>query len=161
MKTATGLTAIAIGAILAFAVTAHPSGIDLQLAGLIIMVTAIAGMLMPSRASGWLRRRILLAGQLPGLQHTAGLQHTPDPQHTARLLGTYSPGPAQDLDISSADPDQDTAILASQVLEEAELLAAADLPADLPVSGGTRPILSVVPPVTPEVGSGSDLRHTS
>ena len=33
MKTATGLTLVAIGAILAFAVKAHPSFLNLQVAG--------------------------------------------------------------------------------------------------------------------------------
>jgi len=60
MKTATGLTVMAVGAILALAVHANTPGINLNLAGVILMVVAVAGLLLRSRTSGWLRRRIVL-----------------------------------------------------------------------------------------------------
>jgi hypothetical protein len=60
MKTATGLTLVAIGAIFAFAVTAHPSFINLQIAGWVIMVTGVVGMAIPRRGYGWLRRRVVV-----------------------------------------------------------------------------------------------------
>jgi hypothetical protein len=60
MKTATGLTLVAIGAIFAFAVTAHPSWINLQIAGWVIMLTGIIGMAVPKRGYGWLRRRVIV-----------------------------------------------------------------------------------------------------
>ncbi len=62
MKTATGLALVAVGAILAVAVNAAIPGVNLQVAGLIIMLTGVAGMFVPARASGWLRRRIVLRG---------------------------------------------------------------------------------------------------
>jgi len=60
MRTATGLTLVAIGAILAFAVRTSPSFLNLQAAGWVIMLTGVAGMFLPRRASGGLRRRIIV-----------------------------------------------------------------------------------------------------
>jgi hypothetical protein len=60
MKTATGLTLIAIGAILTFAVTAHPSFLNLQVAGVVIMAVGVAGIVLRKPAQGWLRRRTIL-----------------------------------------------------------------------------------------------------
>ncbi len=65
MKTATALTVMAIGAILAFAVTAQPSFFSFHIAGWVLMLTGIAGVAIPRRGYGWLRRRLVLntAGQ--------------------------------------------------------------------------------------------------
>jgi uncharacterized protein DUF6458 len=60
MRTATGLFLIALGAILAFAVQGHPSWLNIQVVGWVIILTGIAGMAIPRRASGWLRRRMVL-----------------------------------------------------------------------------------------------------
>jgi Domain of unknown function (DUF6458) len=60
MRTATGLALIAIGAILAFAITASPSFLNLQVAGWILILTGVAGMLVPRRGYGWLRRRVVV-----------------------------------------------------------------------------------------------------
>jgi hypothetical protein len=61
MRTASCLTLIAIGAIFTFAVTAHLSFLNLQIAGVVIMATGVAGMLLPRRGQqGWLRRRTIL-----------------------------------------------------------------------------------------------------
>jgi hypothetical protein len=61
MRTASCLTLIAIGAIFTFAVTAHPSFLNLQIAGVVIMATGVAGLLLPRRnQQGWLRRRTIL-----------------------------------------------------------------------------------------------------
>jgi hypothetical protein len=59
MRTATGLALIAIGAILAFAVTTSPSFLNLQVVGWILILTGVAGMLVPRRGYGWLRRRVV------------------------------------------------------------------------------------------------------
>jgi Domain of unknown function (DUF6458) len=56
MRTATGLALIAIGAIFAFAVTASPSFLNLQVAGWILILTGVAGLFVPRRGSGWMRR---------------------------------------------------------------------------------------------------------
>jgi hypothetical protein len=60
MKTATSLTLVAIGAILTFAVTAHPSFLNLQVAGVVIMAIGVAGLVLRKPAQGWLRRRTIL-----------------------------------------------------------------------------------------------------
>jgi hypothetical protein len=60
MRTATGLTLIALGAILAFAVQGHPSWLNIQVVGWVIMLTGVFGMALPRRGYGWLRRRIVL-----------------------------------------------------------------------------------------------------
>jgi hypothetical protein len=60
MKLATGLTLIAIGAILTFAISAHPRFLNLQVVGLVLMATGAAGLLLPRRAQGWLRRRMVV-----------------------------------------------------------------------------------------------------
>src|SRR6478736_619729 len=57
MRTATGLALIAIGAILAFAVRTSPSFLNLQVVGWILILTGVAGMIVPRRGYGWLRRR--------------------------------------------------------------------------------------------------------
>src|SRR5215472_1288240 len=59
MRTATGLALIAIGAILAFAITASPSFLNLQVAGWILILTGVAGLFVPRRGYGWLRRRVV------------------------------------------------------------------------------------------------------
>jgi hypothetical protein len=60
MRTATGLTLIALGAILAFAVRGHPSWLNIQVVGWVIMLTGVFGMAIPRRGYGWLRRRMVL-----------------------------------------------------------------------------------------------------
>ena len=59
MRTAPGLGVIAIGAILAFAVTSSPSFLNLQIAGWVILLTGVAGMVVPRRGYGWMRRRVV------------------------------------------------------------------------------------------------------
>ena len=60
MRTATSLTLVAIGAIFAFAVTSHPHWLNLQVAGVVIMLVGIAGLVLNRTGYGWLRRRVVL-----------------------------------------------------------------------------------------------------
>jgi hypothetical protein len=60
MRTATSLALVAIGAILTFAVTASPAYLNLQIAGVIIMATGVAGLFLRKPSQGWLRRRTTL-----------------------------------------------------------------------------------------------------
>jgi hypothetical protein len=62
MKSATALTLLAIGAVFAFAVTAHPSFLNLQVVGWVLMLTGITGLVIPRRGKGWLRRSVLVKG---------------------------------------------------------------------------------------------------
>ncbi len=59
MKTATGLTLVAIGAILAFAVNAHLQFLNLQVVGWVIILTGLAGIFVPRSAYGQMRRRVV------------------------------------------------------------------------------------------------------
>src|SRR6478736_1960256 len=60
MRTATGLALVAIGAIFAFAVTTSPSFLNLQVVGWILILTGVAGLVVPRRGYGWLRRRVVV-----------------------------------------------------------------------------------------------------
>jgi hypothetical protein len=60
MKTGVGLTVIAIGAILAFAVTANTSVFNLNTAGWVLMIVGIVGLAIPRRGYGWVGRRLFV-----------------------------------------------------------------------------------------------------
>jgi hypothetical protein len=57
-----GLIMLAAGAILLFAVSARVPGINLWLAGLILTVTGLIGLIAPTGAAAWVRRRVLPGG---------------------------------------------------------------------------------------------------
>ncbi|HEY2579009.1 MAG TPA: hypothetical protein VGI74_22100 [Streptosporangiaceae bacterium] len=59
MKTATGLTLIAIGAILAFAVTTNTSVFNLHIAGYVIILVGLAGLFIPRRRYASLSQRLV------------------------------------------------------------------------------------------------------
>lgn len=60
MKTATSLALIAIGAILAFAITQSPSFLNLQVVGWVLMATGAVGAIIPRRGYGWMRRSLVV-----------------------------------------------------------------------------------------------------
>jgi hypothetical protein len=66
MRTATGLTLIALGAILAFAVSGHPSWLNIQVVGWVIMATGVAGTLAPARGYAAVRSKIVRRRPVPG-----------------------------------------------------------------------------------------------
>jgi hypothetical protein len=108
MRTATGLTLIALGAILTFAIAGHPPWLNIQTAGWVIMLTGITGMLLPRRSYGWLRRRMILRRRPAG---RAGQAH----HRTYRVLRPDSPAAAT----GSADPAiGEPAMTARQPAEE-------------------------------------------
>ena len=59
MKTGVSLALIAVGAILAFAVTGHPGWLDVQAVGWVLMLVGLAGMFIPRSGFGWLRRQVV------------------------------------------------------------------------------------------------------
>jgi hypothetical protein len=59
MRTATGLTLLALGAILAFAVNGHPTWLNVQVVGWVIMLTGGVGMLIPNSGYTAVGRRVL------------------------------------------------------------------------------------------------------
>jgi phosphate/sulfate permease len=58
MKTATSLTLVAVGAIIAFAITAHISWLNLQVIGWILILTGVTGAIITR--STWLRRNLVV-----------------------------------------------------------------------------------------------------
>ena len=65
MKTGSGLALICIGAILAFAVTGNTSVFNMHTAGWVLMLIGLVGLLLPSRTTGWLGRRLLVRRSYP------------------------------------------------------------------------------------------------
>jgi hypothetical protein len=103
MKTATGLTLVAIGAILAFAVKAHPSFLNLQVAGWVIIVVGLAGLLVPQRGYGWLRRRVVVR-RTPGARPESRVEETRAPGYV--MLDPVSPArPAEAETLVETDPE--------------------------------------------------------
>jgi len=76
MKTATSLTLVAVGAIIAFAITAHVSFLNLQVTGWVFILTGVAGAIITR--SGWLRR-ILAARGGTGAAAAGGTGRRPPP----------------------------------------------------------------------------------
>jgi len=60
MKTGMGLALIAIGAILAFAVTTNTSVFNLHTAGWVLIVIGVIGIAIPRRGYGWVGRRLFV-----------------------------------------------------------------------------------------------------
>jgi hypothetical protein len=65
MKTATSLTLVAVGAIIAFAITAHISFLNLQVTGSVLILTGVAGAII-TRSSRLRLRRTPAAKGRPG-----------------------------------------------------------------------------------------------
>ena len=111
MKTATGLALVAVGAILTFAVNAAIPGVNLQIAGLIVMLTGVAGLFVPARASGWLRRRIVLRGP-----HGPVVEEVSDDPYPADVM-------------------RDPATLAARILQDAQTRRGRSADAAVPRAG--------------------------
>lgn len=60
MRTGAGLALIGIGAILAFAVTANPPFFNIHIAGSVLIIIGLIGLVVPRRTYGWLGRRMLV-----------------------------------------------------------------------------------------------------
>lgn len=83
MKIGSSLALICAGAILAFAVTANTSVLNLHTAGWVLMVIGVIGLLLPGRMAGWLGRRVLVRrGYSSGR-----VKHMPVPPFVARNPG--------------------------------------------------------------------------
>jgi Domain of unknown function (DUF6458) len=91
MRTASGLMLVALGAILAFAVKGHPSFLDIQIVGWVIMLTGVAGMVIPRRGNGFLRRRMVLRRGPRGRPIVGRVEETRYPPYVMLNPGT-APG---------------------------------------------------------------------
>jgi hypothetical protein len=110
MRTATGLTLIAIGAIFTFAVTGHPSFLNLQVAGVVIMATGVAGLFIRRPTQGWLRRRTILR-RGPGGPPVGRVDERRYPPYVmlnpgADTNGTGSPQPGDLTAAEAAEPQE-------------------------------------------------------
>jgi hypothetical protein len=78
MRSATALSLLAVGAIFAFAVHGHPRFLNFQVLGWVLILTAIAGLVLPRRGRGWLRRTVLVK-QGKGAARTRGASGSEPP----------------------------------------------------------------------------------
>jgi hypothetical protein len=91
MKTATSLTLIAAGAIIAFAITAHVAFLNLRVTGWVFILTGVAGAIIPR--NGWLRRTLAVKGR-PGAAAAGGTGQPPPPSR--RPVPAAQPAAAPD-----------------------------------------------------------------
>jgi Domain of unknown function (DUF6458) len=110
MRTATGLFLIALGAILAFAVQGHPSWLNIQVVGWVIMLTGVAGMAIPRRGYGWLRRRMVLRRGPGGRPVVDRVEEQRYPPYI--MLNTGANGVADEVAAGSAHVGADTPTVA-------------------------------------------------
>ena len=85
MRTGAGLALIAVGAILAFAVNATPSWLNLHTVGWVLMLVGLVGLVLPKRTYGWLGRRIQTRRTYPAPQRA---QYTTRPASGSIEAGT-------------------------------------------------------------------------
>jgi len=117
MRTASCLTLLAIGAILTFAVTGHPSFLNLQVAGLVIMATGVAGLFLPGRGNGWLRRRTVLRESTRG-PVIGQIDETRYPPYITLNRGVTRPRTFLDLPAEDRTAEPGSSPVASEVMEE-------------------------------------------
>ncbi len=115
MKTATALALAAIGAILAFAVTAQPSFFSFHVAGWVLMLTGAAGAVIPRRGYGWMRRKLVL-NTGSGRRQQLDIRQ----QHYSRLLvpGGVLAEAAPDVPVSAAQAPVEQGSVESETIEE-------------------------------------------
>jgi hypothetical protein len=106
MKSGICLFWIAVGAILTFAVTANTSVFNLHVAGFVIMVIGIIGLVTPKRGYEWLGRRVYVRRTRRG--PVSQVEETSYPPYVLR-----NPGTANDQagipDQPSLEPDPEVA----------------------------------------------------
>ena len=71
MKTITAIMVVAVGAILTFAINAHPGFISPQIVGLVLMLTGITGLCLNQRGTGLLDRQLVMLRHLLGQDASA------------------------------------------------------------------------------------------
>ena len=112
MKTGICLFWIAVGAILTFAVTANTSVFNLHVAGFVIMVIGIIGLVTPKRGYEWLGRRAYVRRyrRLPG---GGRVEERSYPPYVLRNPGTAN-AQADIPDVPSLEPDPEVARIHEQ-----------------------------------------------
>jgi len=113
MKTATGLTLIAIGAVLAFAVNGHPWFLNLQICGWILMIIGLIGIFIPRRGYGWLRRQMVVR-RTPDGQQQVGVREKRYPPYiminpaAAGVAGSAPEDATADMPVMPTDSDEES-----------------------------------------------------
>jgi hypothetical protein len=115
MKTATALTVMAVGAIFAFALNLHFSFLNLQAAGWILLLLGAAGLVVPRRGYGWLRRQLVMSRGSDG-RPVASLGHRNVPQYLM-INPAGAPGAAFDTAAGTA-ADEATQVLPQEEISE-------------------------------------------
>jgi hypothetical protein len=119
MKTATGLAIVAVGAILAFAVTGHPGWLNVQAAGWVLILVGLAGMFVPRRGYGWLRRRVVRRPMTSRTAAPGGAVVTPG--GTALPAGTVVLTPEQAQAVEAGALAEDPEVFPGRQLSKAEV----------------------------------------
>jgi hypothetical protein len=109
MKTASGLMLVAFGLILALAVTWHPAYVNIQLIGWVLALTGIAGMVIPRRGYGWLRRRMVVRRGAAGRPVVNRVEETRYPPYVMLNPGT-APGTTVVADAEAANDGAPTIV---------------------------------------------------
>lgn len=106
MKTGIGLFWIGVGAILTFAVTANTSVFNLHVAGFVIMIIGLLGLVVPRRGYEWLGRRLYVrhTRKWPG----GRVEESTYPPYVLRNPGTAN-ARADIPDAPSIEPDPEVA----------------------------------------------------
>jgi hypothetical protein len=107
MKSSTGLTLAAVGAILAFAVHGHLSFLNPNAVGWVLLLVGIAGLFLPPGTQRWLRHRLILRGGTYGPAYDAG-----PAQYSRHLM------PAGVLVPDGSDAPSEGVIIEEQVTQE-------------------------------------------
>ena len=120
MKTGIGLFWIGVGAILAFAVTANTSVFNLHVAGYVIMLIGILGLVVPRRGYEWLGRRLYVrrTRRWPG----GRVEESTYPPYVLQNPGTAN-AKADIPDVPSLEPDPEVARMQKHAATPAEEMA--------------------------------------
>jgi hypothetical protein len=102
MRTGIGLTCIALGAILAFAVKGSPSWLNIHTVGWVLMIVGLIGIVLSRRVYTWLSRRTMVRRVYPD----GRVEQVQMPAHGA---GVPAPQPVEDdlLPQAALTEDQD------------------------------------------------------
>src|SRR5579859_7572887 len=123
MKTGASLTLIAIGAILAFAVTASPPYFNVQIAGYVLIVIGIVGLYLRQR--GWIGRQLTIRRTRP-IRTVSVVRHVPEdatgPADTVPMRpGIYGPSARETVESETVvvePPEAPAEQPESEVIEE-------------------------------------------
>jgi hypothetical protein len=107
MKTTMGLLVIALGAILAFAVTTNTSDLNLHTTGFVLMIVGVLGLVLPRGSYGWLTTRVIRRRRYnpTSVEYTVNGGPTTPTRPVRAVLG-------------SREPDASTEVVEEDVYEE-------------------------------------------